>query len=314
MRSMRIGWASAALAGLLAAAGPGSAQPPADLDGFWQRTLTRLRAQPLDARVEPVADPAPYRTFRVTFASLDGVRIRARLGVPIGHGQERLPAIVTAPGYGGVQHGVMLAECQRGYLVLQVDPRGQGESGELFPLRGAEKLTWGIERPEGFYYQGAYADLVRGVDYLATREDADPAGVAAVGTSQGGGLVLALAALDPRIRAVVAHVPFLCDFRQAARTPESLVRKILERTGVDAEAALRTLDYFDPLHLAGRIRAPALISAGGKDKTCPPDTIRAVYDRIAARKSLFHDPGLEHTSSSEFYALVWPWLALHLQR
>ncbi len=101
---------------------------------------------------------------------------------------------------------------------------------------------------------------------------------------------------------------------QAARTPESLVRKILERTGANAEAALRTLDYFDPLHLAGRIRAPALMSAGGQDQTCPPDTIRAVYDRIPARKSLLYDPGLAHTSSSEFYALVWPWLKLHLDR
>ncbi len=294
MSSMRTGWASAALAGLLAAAWPGSAQPPAALDAFWRRTLTRLREQPLDARVEPVADPAPYRTFRVTFTSLDGIRIRARLGVPVGHGRERLPAIVAAPGYGGVQHGIMLAECQRGYLVLQVDPRGQGESGELFSLRGAEKLTWGIERPEGYYDQGAYADLVRGVDYLVTREDVDPSRIAAVGASQGGGLGLALAALDPRVRAVVGHVPFLCDFRQAARTPESLVRKILERTGADPEAAQRSPDCFDPLHLAGRIRAPALSGAGGKDKTCPPDTIRAIYDRIPARKSLFHDPGLEH--------------------
>ena len=107
--------------------------PPAsreEIETFWRATLQRARQEPLEAEVEPVKEPLPYKKFRVTYRSLGGVKIRAYLGVPIrGEGPEhKLPCVVTAPGYGGSQQGVMLDDCQRGYAVLQVYPRSQGES------------------------------------------------------------------------------------------------------------------------------------------------------------------------------------------
>ena len=108
--------------------------------------------------------PLPYRKFRITYRSLGNIRIRAYLGVPIrGEGPEReLPCIVTAPGYGGSQQGAMLDDCQRGYAVLQVYPRSQGESADLWKIDGPDKLTWRVDQPEGYYYQGAYVDVMRG--------------------------------------------------------------------------------------------------------------------------------------------------------
>ena len=111
--------------------------------------------------------------------------------------------------------------------------------------------------------------MIRGVDYLMARPDIDNQRVAIAGTSQGGGIALAIAALDPRLKAVVAHVPFLCDMRQAARTQGSLVKKLLDQAEMNDESHLRTLDYFDPLQLASSIHAPALVSSGGRDTTLP---------------------------------------------
>ena len=90
----------------------------------------------MQAEVEPIKAPLPYKKFRITYRSLGGVKIRAYLGLPIrGEGPERkLACVVTAPGYGGNQQGVMLDDCQRGYAVLQVDPRSQGESANLGKL------------------------------------------------------------------------------------------------------------------------------------------------------------------------------------
>jgi cephalosporin-C deacetylase len=150
------------------AAGGSSKDPPAsreEIESFWRATLQRAAKEPLEAEVEPVKEPLPYRKFRVTYRSLGNIKVRACLGVPIrGEGPERpLPCIVTAPGYGGSQQGVMLDDCHRGYAVLQVYPRSQGESADLWKIDGPDKLTWRADQPEGYYYQGAYVDVIRGM-------------------------------------------------------------------------------------------------------------------------------------------------------
>lgn len=282
---------------------------------FWRNTLQRLAAEPIEAKEQDTRDPLPYKSYRVEYRSLGGVRVRAHLAIPIrgGESTKPLPAIVSVPGYGGFQQALMLDECQRGYAVLQVFPRSQGHSAELWKIDGPEKLTWHIDKPEGYYYQLAYADVVRAVDYLLTRKDIDPQRIAIAGTSQGGGIALAVASLDPRLKAVTAHVPFLCDMRLAARTESSLIKQLLDKGKVNEEAHLRTLDFFDPLHLVSALQAPTLVSSGGKDLTCPAATIRNVFDRIPAIKSLFHDPNLPHTTSAPFYQMMWLWLDRYLK-
>lgn len=298
---------------LLALALPLGAQ---DIAGFWKTTLKQLATEPMEATIEDTREPLPYKKFRVTYRSFGGVRVRAFLALPIRGGEPPRPlrAVVTIPGYGGNQQGVMLGECQRGYAILQVYPRSQGESAELWKIDGPDKLTWRLDNPSGAYYQGAYADVIRGVDYLVSRPDIDRDRIAIAGTSQGGGIALAVASLDPRLKAAVALLPFLCDMRRAARTEGALVKKLLDQAGINDEAHLRTLDYFDPLQLVPKLRAPALVSSGGRDTVCPAATIHAVFDRIPSVKSLFHDPELIHTSSETFYELTWQWLDRWLSR
>ncbi len=291
--------------------------PPAsraEIESFSRTTLQKAAQEPLEAEVEPVTEPLPHRKFRVTYRSLGGIRIRAYLGVPIrGEGPERgLPCIVTAPGYGGSQQGVMLDDCQRGFAVLQVYPRSQGESADLWKIDGPDKLTWHLDTPEGCYYQGAYVDVIRGIDYLLSRTDIDASRVGAMGTSQGGGIVLAVGALDSRVKAVAAHLSFLCDMRRAAFIPGALVKTLLDRYKVRSARTLRTLDYFDPANLADRLRAPVLLSAGGQDAVCPPETIRSVFDRLPGIKSIVVYPTLPHTSSGDFYRMCWEWMDRHL--
>jgi cephalosporin-C deacetylase len=115
------------LIALLVLALPAGAQ---DIAGFWKTTLARLAAEPITATIEDTRDPLPYKKFRVEYRSLGGVRVRAFLALPVRGGEAPRPlrAIVTVPGYGGLQQGVMLGECQRGYAILQVYPRSQGPS------------------------------------------------------------------------------------------------------------------------------------------------------------------------------------------
>jgi len=288
-------------------------KPPADLDQFWERTLVRARSIPLDVKIEPVKDPMPFHTFRLTYRSLDGVPIRAYLSLPwdaisTKKKSKRWPVIVTCPGYSGWGQVTQLSECQLGYAVLQMYPRGMGESAELWRVPDHCVSAWinyGRENPEGFYYQGAYMDMVRAIDYLVTRPDIDPGRIGLSSGSGGGLIVLAVGSLDPRVRAVVAEEPFLCDFLHNPAQANS--------QEINDPVFLRTWSYFEPMNLVHRLRAPTLLIAGGKDTTCPPVTIRAIFDRLAGIKALHHDPDEAHTASSDFHAMNWAWMNRYLK-
>lgn len=282
---------------------------PVGIDKFWNQTKEQLAIIPMQTKIVPVNEALPYRKFKITLQSLDGVFFCALLSLPVqGEVQQSKPwpVIITAPGYSGSQQGVTLSECQRGYAILQVFPRGQGESADLFKI-DRDKLAGHLNNPQEAYYRGAYADMIRMIDYVMTRKDMDSNRIALVGTSQGGGISLAVAAIDKRIKAVVAHVPFLCNFRMASKTT-SLVKKLLDKSGNNNEASLSTLDYFDPYQLASNLRMPVLVSEGGKDTTCPMSTIQSVYDRLPGNKSLKLYPELKHTSCVDFYNVSWVWL------
>jgi cephalosporin-C deacetylase len=275
---------------------------------FWDSTLQRAREQPLASKVEKLDWKVPYEAYRVEYRSLGGVPIVAMLGVPICGERpgRKFPVIVSGPGYGGREFGGELGDCMRGYLVLQVYPRGQGESGKLWHPGEAYEGAWvnyGKKSREGFFYQGALADMVRGVDYVLTRPDADAQRVGLMGTSQGGYLVLATAGIDERVRAVVSHVPYLCDVKNNAAFAGSLAR--------DAEL-MTTWESFEPVNLAPRIQAATLVSTGGRDKTCPAESIRAVFDRLPGIKALAHYPELTHTTCVDFYRMGWEWMERHL--
>jgi cephalosporin-C deacetylase len=109
-----------------------------DIVGFWAQTRADLARVPMDARVETLKDPLPYKTFLITLRGLNGVEFRALLALPVqGEAPAKpWPVIVTVAGYGGTQQGVMLSECQRGYAILQMFPRGQDESADLCTSMG----------------------------------------------------------------------------------------------------------------------------------------------------------------------------------
>lgn len=281
---------------------------------FWKETRAQLDLVPIDAKVSSIADAIPYHTYKITLQSLGRVKIVALLALPI-QGEEKAvkpwPVIISSPGYGGKQQSVMLSECQRGYAILQVFPRGQGESESYYKIPG-DKLTGQLANPDSNYYRGAYTDVMRVIDYVFTRKDLDSKRIALVGTSQGGGISLAVGGLDGRVKTVVAHVPFLSNFELAAKIDGSLVKQLLDKAGKNNANSFATLAYFDPLYLVKNLRVPTLVSAGGEDTTCPQATIKSVYNNLPGKKELKFYPNLKHTSCLDFYTQGWSWLSKNL--
>lgn len=131
----------------------------------------------------------------VTFYS-DGVRLAGEVFLPAGGAPgERHPAVVVCHGFGGIKQffvgDIARALAAQGFLALTFDYRGYGESdgprNRLFPLEQVD-------------------DCIAAVTYLRTRDDVDPERIAAYGTSFGGGIAIAAASTEPRIKAVVCGV------------------------------------------------------------------------------------------------------------
>ncbi|HSK17122.1 MAG TPA: CocE/NonD family hydrolase [Gaiellaceae bacterium] len=123
----------------------------------------------------------PYET--VSVETSDGLALAAWY-VPSENGA----AVIAFPGRSGpVEHARMLV--RRGYGVLLLDMRGQGES-EGNP----NALGWGSAR-----------DLEAAVSLLEALPDVEPGRIGGLGLSVGGELMLEAAAGDPRLRAVVSE-------------------------------------------------------------------------------------------------------------
>lgn len=136
---------------------------------------------------------------------------------------ERRPAVVVCSGYTGLKqiHPARFSRAlaPQGFVCLAFDYRGyghsEGERGRLVP-------------------QDEVEDVRAAVSYLSTLDAVDPDRIGLLGWALGGGVVIAEAAEDDRVRAV-ATVNAIGDGERATRAvhDEESWRSLLERIGED---------------------------------------------------------------------------------
>ncbi|MGH3659220.1 MAG: acetylxylan esterase, partial [Micromonosporaceae bacterium] len=135
----------------------------------------------------------------------------------------------------------------------------------------------------------------------------DPDRVGVTGPSQGGGLSVACAALEPRIRITAPVFPFLSDYRRVwemdlEKAPYDEITEFFRRRDPlhrrEAEIFER-LGYIDIQHLAPRVTATTEMTVALGDRTCPPSTQFAAYNRLTCEKSLRLYPDFGHETLPE---------------
>ncbi len=298
---------------------------PADFEQYWDEALMEMRA--LDAQVELV--PSEFTAmaadcFDLYFTGVGGARIHAKYlrpkrrkgalpcaPTPTGASEATggHPAVVEFHGYGGNagDWSHKLKWIAQGFSVASLDCRGQGGESEDpggvvgNTLRG--HIIRGLDdRPENLLYRQIYLDCAQLAGILMDMPEVDVKRVGATGGSQGGGLTVACAALEPRIARATPVFPFLCDYQRvwemdlAVAAYEELKQyfRFFDPRHEREQEVFTKLGYIDVQHLAPRIRAKVMMTVGLMDQICPPSSQFAAYNKITSEKEMVLYPDFGH--------------------
>jgi len=282
---------------------------PEDFDAYWDRAVAEMKAVDPQVEMIPSDFTVPYaECYDLYFTGVRGARIHAKYVRPT-HVQGPHPAVVQFHGYTGNagSWADKLIYASLGFSFVTMDCRGQGglseDSGSVKGTTLHGHIIRGLDdHPDQLLFRQIYLDAAQLTGIIMDLQEVDASRVGVMGGSQGGGLTLACAALEPRVQRLAPYFPFLCDFR---RVWEMDLAK-------DAYQELRTyFRYYDPQHrreheifqklgyidvqfLADRIQGEVLMGVGLMDTVCPPSTQFAAYNKIQSTKSLEIYPDFGH--------------------
>ncbi len=243
-----------------------------------RETLTRVvghfpQRTPLNPQISGSFEHDGTVVETLIFESVPGYHVTAALFRPTDATEPR-PGIVYFSGHAqpafrsNAYQQVILNLVRKGFVVLAIDPVGQGERLEYIDRASGDTLIRGNTSHHS--YSGAQLfltansqaavmtwDGIRAIDYLLTRSEVDPARIGVTGRSGGGTQAAYVAALDDRVLAA-APENYITSFQRLWET----------RGPQDAEqnfyhGIARGLDHGDLL--LARAPRPTLLIATTRD-------------------------------------------------
>lgn len=296
---------------------------PADFDAYWDAALAELDAIDPEVELIPAGVQSPFaECFDMYFTGVGGARVYAKLVKPL-NADSPHPAVMQFHGYSGDSGDWVgkLPYAAAGITVASLDCRGQGGKSEDVggvvgnTLRG--HIIRGLDGPaENLLYRQIYLDTAQMTRIVMAMEDVDENRVGATGGSQGGGLTLACASLEPRIKKAAPIYPFLSDYKRvwdmelaksAYQELEDYFRRFDPRHEREEEVFTK-LGYISVHNLAPRIKAEVLMGTGLADRVCPPSTQYAAYNRITSSKEMVLYPDFGHENLPGFNDKVFEFM------
>jgi cephalosporin-C deacetylase len=294
---------------------------PADLEAFWAGTVEQAAQAALAPRLKELDLSLPgIEGYDLRFQGLGGVELAAYYLLPAKR-TGRVPGVLQAHGYSAAKSEpeAHLPLLNLGMAVLAVDVRGQGGQSGRQDYGREDRLgpmTGGLLDKDRYYLRGVYADLLRALAFLRSRDEVDPQRILANGDSQGGGLALVTASLDSGVALCAADNPSLIDFGQrldlgGVGSTEEL-RAYLKHYPERREQVLDTLSYFDLQNLLPSLRCPSLWSASDDDPICPLSTIQEGFARVPSQdKQLTVYHAMEHGVHGDQLPIKLEWIRKH---
>ena len=280
-------------------------QYPADFMDYWNGVIEKSRRAELD----PVMTLLPEKctktvnVYQVSYCVGSArTRFYGMLAMPKAPG--KYPAMVQYPGAGVYAIDAPVAFAEQGIIAMAVgihaipnnlDPSLyadlEGSALNNYPAQN-------MDRRDDYYYNRVIQGAVRAVDFIETLPEFNGC-LATYGGSQGGYLSIAVAALNPAVKYVVANFPAMSDLAGYANGRAGGWPLIFKNKANQTPALLKNLSYYDTVNFARNIKVPGFYAFGFNDLTCAPTTTYSVYNAITAPKELYTAPLAGHVLLTE---------------
>jgi cephalosporin-C deacetylase len=296
---------------------------PADFDAFWQNAKADLAKVPMDAKMTLMPERCTEKTnvYHVNLQNYKvGTRLYGILCVPKKEG--KYPAILQVPGAGVRPYGGDISNADKGYITFQIGIHGVPVTMEpsVYTDLAAGILSgywnYNMDDKDRFFYKRVYMGCVRANDFITSLPQFDGVNLAVIGGSQGGALSIVTAALDSRVKSLVALYPALSDVTgdlsgRAGGWPHYFEKP--NRVWNETPSKLATLPYYDVVNFARRLQIPGFYTWGYNDETCPPTSMYASYNVISAPKELYLALETGHWTFPEQNEKAYGWLFSRLK-
>jgi len=274
-----------------------------DLVGGFPPERSALRPYTIDVR-----SFRGYRREKVVFDSRDGVSVLAYVLTPTTTptpAPAPAPAMICVPGHGrgvddivgidergrertdkdGYQHDFAIQVAEAGIAAVAIEPMGFGcrrdalNAARGLGQKGCEPISGGALMIGQTMIGWRVWDIMRTLDYIATRSDLDSSRVGCMGISGGGTATLFAAALDPRVRVAMVS-GYLNTFRDSVGSLAHCVDNYVP--GI--------LNWAEMHDVAGLIAPrPLFVESGERDRIFPLhasvesfQAVRAIYQVFEA--------------------------------
>lgn len=270
-----------------------------ELVGGFPRARTPLHASTLETRAFP-----GYVREKIVFDSQPGVSVLAYLLLPE---KARRPSavMICVPGHGrgvddivgideqggertdkaGYQHDFAIQVAEAGMAALAIEPMGFGcrrdpvNAGIGLSRKACDPAAGGALLVGQTMVAWRVWDVMRAIDYIATRTELDQSRVGCMGISGGGTVTVFATALEPRIRAALVS-GYLNTFRDSIGSLAHCIDNYVP--GI--------LNWAEMHDLAGLIAPrPLFVESGEKDNIFPIrasvqsfNEVRKIYDVFGA--------------------------------
>jgi len=292
---------------------------PKDFRKYWKGEKKSLRKLPMKVKSTPVANfENSYSCNDIELNCTGSKPARGYFVKPDFTKEKSLPIvlIVHAAGVKGAwclakpENALRYAKMGNGALCFDLNAHGMlnGQPQEYYDNLEAGELKgymhFGLENRDENYFRDMYLRLLRTLDFLADQPEWDGKRIIVIGESQGGGQALAAAGLDKRVTAAVATVPAMCDWGRTLIGEKGGWPNPFS-TKNSREKMLKSVPYFDAVHLLKGSKATLVTEVGFIDNTCPSASVYAAINQSKGKKIIFGVPYREHNLRQESFRKTW---------
>lgn len=283
-----------------AAFSPEKLQPttvmPQDFESFWSKAIAEARKVDLNPtkRLLPERCTKDVNVYEVSFNNMQwDYRTYGILSVPVKEG--KYPALLRVPGAGVRPYGGDIYTASQGAITLEIGIHGipvtmeQKIYDDIF--HGALNWYWEFytDDRDKNYYKRVVLGCIRALDYIAEYTPWNGKEMGVSGSSQGGFLTLATAALDKRITYYAPVHAALCDHTASLQGVAcGWPHYFYWNKGKGQEKQIEVSRYYDGVNFARLItnQQKGWFSFGYNDDVVPPTTAWATYNIVKGPKEI----------------------------